>query len=154
MMDKRATLTCASNESCKRYTDGSLLCLDSSTGMLIPFTSSSNVGTDHTCLGDYHDDVGGEGNANTGVYTYSDGTVTTILAGQTAAARTDLASATASATGADDSIATASSGSSTATRTGSSASAAAATASGNAAAEKIGAGVVVGALGLFAGLVL
>ncbi|KAI1364854.1 hypothetical protein F5Y08DRAFT_339204 [Xylaria arbuscula] len=65
--EKRATFECASDEACFRYTDGSLLCLNGDTG-------------------EYTDDVGGHGNAGTGVYTAPDGSVTTNLGDDAAAA--------------------------------------------------------------------
>ncbi|KAI0521862.1 hypothetical protein F5B22DRAFT_643447 [Xylaria bambusicola] len=76
--DKRATFECASDEVCFRYTDGSLLCLNGDTG-------------------EYVDDVGGHGNANSGVYTAPNGSVTTNL-GDGAAAATPTSKA-AAATG-------------------------------------------------------
>ncbi|KAI1261743.1 hypothetical protein F5Y18DRAFT_440151 [Xylariaceae sp. FL1019] len=56
---KRASFQCDDNESCYLYTDGDLLCYDDATG-------------------EYDDSAGGHGNGQTGVYTYADGTVTTI----------------------------------------------------------------------------
>ncbi|KAI1311417.1 hypothetical protein F5Y03DRAFT_343062 [Xylaria venustula] len=66
--DKRSAFTCATDEACFRYTDGSLLCLNTETG-------------------DYTDEVGGHGNAESGVYTSANGSVTTNL-GDSAATTT------------------------------------------------------------------
>ncbi|KAI0530444.1 hypothetical protein GGR58DRAFT_508407 [Xylaria digitata] len=73
--NKRATFTCASDETCFCYTDGSLLCLNAETG-------------------EYTDDVGGHGNAGTGVYTSPDGSVTTNLGDSAAATTPGAATAT------------------------------------------------------------
>ncbi|KAF2963127.1 hypothetical protein GQX73_g10443 [Xylaria multiplex] len=78
--EKRATFTCASDETCFRYTDGSLLCLNAETG-------------------EYTDDVGGHGNAGTGVYTSPDGSVTTNLGDSAAATTTRAATATSTSQG-------------------------------------------------------
>ncbi|KAL6705597.1 hypothetical protein ACN47E_006544 [Coniothyrium glycines] len=58
-LGKRAEgLNCDVNEGCYKFTDGSLLCLSLGTGL-------------------YHDDVGGNGNYYSGVYTGPDGRVQT-----------------------------------------------------------------------------
>ncbi|RDW85877.1 hypothetical protein BP5796_04202 [Coleophoma crateriformis] len=137
--------TCSSSQTCYVYTDGSLFCLNPSSG-------------------DYVDDVGGHGNVNTGVYTGPDGEKTTVLAGQTATAQesatstaksagskatSTASSKTAVASGTKTSTSTSATGTST---TG--ASAAAASTTGTSGVEKLNAGSVMGALGLVAALVL
>ncbi|KAJ2974544.1 hypothetical protein NUW58_g8626 [Xylaria curta] len=101
--NKRATFTCESNETCFRYTDGSLLCLNTKTG-------------------EYTDDVGGHGNAGTGVYTSPNGSVTTNLGDSAATTTRRAATATGASQGtrstsAASRTATASSGSSSGTPT-------------------------------------
>ncbi|KAI0147568.1 hypothetical protein GGR57DRAFT_476053 [Xylariaceae sp. FL1272] len=66
---KRASFQCDDNESCYLYTDGDLLCYDDATG-------------------EYDDSAGGHGNGQTGVYTYADGTVTTVGADPAATSET------------------------------------------------------------------
>ncbi|KAI0877983.1 hypothetical protein GGS24DRAFT_444933 [Hypoxylon argillaceum] len=97
--DKRSTLDCASDETCFRYTDGALLCLNAATG-------------------EYVDDIGGHGNAGTGVYTWPDGSVTTNL-GDSATTTTARA---ATATDAGQSTRSTSAASVTATASGTSSS--------------------------------
>ncbi|KAI0200827.1 hypothetical protein F4808DRAFT_426777 [Astrocystis sublimbata] len=75
---KRSTLDCASDEVCFRYTDNSLLCLNGDTG-------------------EYVDDVGGHGNANSGVYTAPNGAVTTNLGDGAGATPTSAAAVATSA---------------------------------------------------------
>lgn len=73
---KRAVdLDCTGNERCLFFTDNSLLCLDASSG-------------------EYHDDVGGSGNAISGVYTAPNGEVQTV----TGTAADDTADPTATPT--------------------------------------------------------
>ncbi|KAK4986628.1 hypothetical protein LTR50_005155 [Elasticomyces elasticus] len=73
-LKQRATLTCSSSETCFQYTDMSLLCLDMTTG-------------------NYHDDAGGKGNYNTGVYTASNGVVQTGTSAPTSTSRRSSGSA-------------------------------------------------------------
>ncbi|KAI1132550.1 hypothetical protein F5Y10DRAFT_292953 [Nemania abortiva] len=73
--DKRSTFTCETDETCFRYTDGTLLCLNAATG-------------------EYTDELGGHGNAGTGVYTSADGSVTTNLGDGTATATSGAATTT------------------------------------------------------------
>ncbi|GAB7332648.1 hypothetical protein MBLNU13_g04408t2 [Cladosporium sp. NU13] len=82
MLKRAVNLDCTSSEGCFTFLDNSLLCLNQATG-------------------DYHDDVGGSGNAITGVYTGPDGkvqTVTGVTAEPTTTATTgsDSESSTAS----------------------------------------------------------
>ncbi|KAI0103782.1 hypothetical protein GGR51DRAFT_241101 [Nemania sp. FL0031] len=97
--DKRATFTCESDETCFRYTDGSLLCL--------------NVAT-----GEYSDELGGHGNAGTGVYTSANGSVTTNLGDS--ATTTTATAATSTGASQDTQSTSAVSSTTTATRTTSS----------------------------------
>ncbi|KAI0966808.1 hypothetical protein F4678DRAFT_267204 [Xylaria arbuscula] len=76
--EKRSTFTCASDETCFRYTDGSLLCLNTKTN-------------------EYTDDVGGHGNAESGVYTSANGLVTTNLGDSAATTTAKAATTTAEA---------------------------------------------------------
>nr|OQO31638.1 hypothetical protein B0A51_00790 [Rachicladosporium sp. CCFEE 5018] len=78
-------LECTVSETCFQYTDGSLLCLDTSTG-------------------EYHDDVGGTGSTVSGVYTAPNGQVQTgtgtpsaIAAPSTSATRSGAVGASAAA---------------------------------------------------------
>ncbi|KAF2419017.1 hypothetical protein EJ08DRAFT_683623 [Tothia fuscella] len=146
-LEKRATtFACSSSQTCLLYTDGDLMCLNAATG-------------------NYIDDAGGNGNANTGVYTYADGFVTTVLAGQTAASHsltatrtktgsTAIASAkssTASMTGTSSGAGTSSQGGSSSETAAASAARATSTGSGP---EKIGARAVLGVVGLALGMVV
>ncbi|KAI9642717.1 hypothetical protein NHQ30_008448 [Ciborinia camelliae] len=156
----RDTFTCLSGETCYEYTDGSLFCLNESTG-------------------DYVDNVGGSGNVNTGVYTEPDGSKTTV-SGATAATSTIRSfgsSVTTSATRTTDPaaannsrssssgiitttrvVATTSSSSSSGTRatastTSASSSASAASQTANSGGGKINAGSIMGVLGLVVALI-
>ncbi|RDW74952.1 hypothetical protein BP6252_06094 [Coleophoma cylindrospora] len=140
------TFTCSSSQTCYVYTDGSLFCLNESSG-------------------DYVDDVGGHGNVDTGVYTGPDGQKTTVLAGATATAKASAASTAKSAASKATSTAsnkTAVASGTKTSATGASATAASATGTSSAAAsttgtsgvEKLNAAPVLGALGLVAALVL
>ncbi|KAJ8119097.1 hypothetical protein OPT61_g67 [Boeremia exigua] len=78
-LEKRIDLTCAVNEGCYQFTDGSLLCLSLGTGL-------------------YHDDVGGNGDYYSGEYTGPDGKVQTGTSTATATESIRSSSPTAQGT--------------------------------------------------------
>ncbi|KAF2669429.1 hypothetical protein BT63DRAFT_455413 [Microthyrium microscopicum] len=134
---RRATLTCVTNEGCYKFTDGSLLCL--------------NLGT-----GDYHDDVGGNGNYYSGVYTSPDGKTQTGTSSATSTGGNKASSSVAksSATGSGTSSKASGAAASVTSIAGSAASSAAASATSNAGSEALRVGANVGLVGLVAGLIL
>ncbi|KXS99862.1 hypothetical protein AC578_4467 [Pseudocercospora eumusae] len=75
-------LECESHETCFLFVDNSLLCMDATNG-------------------DYHDDVGGSGNAISGVYTASNGDVQTVT-GVTAEPTTTATTSSPATTTAED----------------------------------------------------
>lgn len=146
----RADLQCSDSEECYKYTDGSLLCLDLTTGMQTPSGSPMARGRVRTADNDpgtYHDDVGGTGDYNTGVYTAPNGVVQT---GTSAPESTQSRAATS----AEETSASATRTSSGATSSGvtSTGSGAATTGTNSAGSKKLQVGAVLGAIGLVAGL--
>lgn len=151
---KRDTLDCTSDETCYQYTDGSLLCLSLKSGL-------------------YHDDVGGNGSIADGTYTSPGGQVQTGTGtpanSATAAATSNRSRATSSpaektSSGGSSSTrpvgaagtATRTAGGSSILATGSSSetSTAPSAAATSNVAEKLEAGVIIGFLGVAAGLIL
>ncbi|KAH6642050.1 hypothetical protein C7974DRAFT_372045 [Boeremia exigua] len=129
-------LTCDVNEGCYKFTDGSLLCLSLGTGK-------------------YHDDVGGNGDYYSGVYTGPDGKVQTgtSTATATATGNTQLPSSTAQGTRSANVAQTTSAGAASAAT--SSAAAPASTGAAPAMARAVNHGLTnAGILGLVVGLAL
>lgn len=103
MLKRTVDLSCTSSEKCVAFLDDSLLCLDETTGMsghalLSSRDTAIKLCTNHIQSGDYHDDVGGNGNAISGVYTAPDGKVQTV----TGVSAEPTTTTTATATGDDD----------------------------------------------------